>query len=108
MKLSDLAATLSCELRGDGDLEITAVAGMEHASPSDLTFLSNPKYAPLIKRTRAAAVLVRNPIEGLRAAQLISPNPYLDFARAVALFYQPPRLEPGIHPMASVAASAHI
>jgi UDP-3-O-[3-hydroxymyristoyl] glucosamine N-acyltransferase len=108
MKLSDLAATLSCELRGDGDLEITAVAGMEQAGSSDLTFLSNPKYAPLVKHTRAAAILVRQPIEGLHAAQLISSNPYYDFARALSLFYQPPRLAPGIHPMASVAPSARI
>jgi UDP-3-O-[3-hydroxymyristoyl] glucosamine N-acyltransferase len=41
-------------------------------------------------------------------AQLLSPNPYLDFARAVALFYQAPRPPAGIHPTAAVAASARI
>jgi UDP-3-O-[3-hydroxymyristoyl] glucosamine N-acyltransferase len=39
---------------------------------------------------------------------LISTNPYLDFARALALFYQAPRPKPGIHPLACVAASASI
>jgi UDP-3-O-[3-hydroxymyristoyl] glucosamine N-acyltransferase len=41
-------------------------------------------------------------------ASLVSKNPYLDFARALEMFYQPPRPCPGIHPMASVAASAEI
>jgi len=106
MKLSDLAQALGCELQGDGSLEITGVAGMEHANSSELTFLANPKYAPRVKNTRAAAVLVSAAIDGLSAAQLISSNPYLDFARALALFYQPPRPAPGVHPLACVATSA--
>jgi UDP-3-O-[3-hydroxymyristoyl] glucosamine N-acyltransferase len=108
MKLSELAAALGCELRGDGALEISGVAGMEHAGPSDLTFLANPKYAHRVKHTRAGAVLVSQLIDNLSAAQLISANPYLDFARALALYYQPPRPEAGIHPLASIAASARI
>jgi UDP-3-O-[3-hydroxymyristoyl] glucosamine N-acyltransferase len=108
MKLSDLAATLACELRGDGGLEISGVAGMEQAGPSEITFLANPKYAPKVKHTRAGAVLVSQPMESLTAAQLISTNPYLDFARALALFYQPPVPRPGIHAMASVASTARI
>jgi UDP-3-O-[3-hydroxymyristoyl] glucosamine N-acyltransferase len=39
---------------------------------------------------------------------LISENPYLDFARALALFYQAPVPAAGIHPLAFVAASAQI
>src|SRR6266404_7459915 len=108
MILSHLAATLGCELYGDGALEITGVAGMEHAGPAELTFLANPKYAHKVKHTRAGAVLVSQRIDGLAAAQLLSSNPYLDFARALALFYQPPRPAPGIHPMASIAPSARI
>ena len=84
-------------------LEITGVAGMEQAGPSELTFLANPKYAHKVKHTRAGAVLVAAPVDGLAAAQLISTNPYLDFARALAMFYQPPRPAPGIHPPACVA-----
>jgi len=108
MKLSDLAGALGCQLKGDGGIEITGVAGVEHAHSTQLTFLANPKYAHKVKQTRAAAVLVSEPIEGLAAAQLISTNPYLDFARALALFYQPPRPRPCIHVTASIAASARI
>jgi UDP-3-O-[3-hydroxymyristoyl] glucosamine N-acyltransferase len=38
----------------------------------------------------------------------VSANPYLDFARALELFYQPPRPAAGIHPSAAIAASARI
>ena len=108
MKLSELAAALGCELKGSGSLDITGVAGMEHAASSELTFLANPKYAPRLKHTRAGAVLVANTVEGLAAAQLISANPYHDFARALAMFYQPPRPKPGIHNQAFVDPSAAV
>jgi UDP-3-O-[3-hydroxymyristoyl] glucosamine N-acyltransferase len=61
-----------------------------------------------VKQCRAAAILVSQPIAGLAIRCLISENPYLDFARALALFYQPPRPAPGIHPLACVAESAVI
>ena len=106
MKLRNIADALGCRLEGDGELEISGVSGMEHAGPEHLTFLANPKYAPKVKHTRAGAILVSEEIEGLGIAFLVSDNPYLDFARALALFYQPPRPAPGIHPLAWVAPSA--
>jgi len=108
MKLSKIAATLGCELIGDPAIEITGVAGMEQAAAGELTFLANPKYAPKAKVTRASAILVNNGVRDLPIASLISTNPYLDFARALELFYQPPKPRPGIHPLASVAATASI
>src|ERR1700761_7794393 len=106
MKLSQIAQSLGCELHGDGDLELSGVAGMEHAGPSQLTFLATPKYAHKVRNTRAAAILSSQPHEGI--ATLVSSNPYLDFARALALFYQPPKPAPGIHPLASIATTARV
>jgi UDP-3-O-[3-hydroxymyristoyl] glucosamine N-acyltransferase len=108
MNLSDLAAKLGCELRGDGSISITGVAGMEHAGASEITFLANPKYAPKVKHTHAGAILVKAFIEDISPAQLVSSNPYLDYARAVELFYQPPKPAAGIHHLASIAPSATI
>ena len=108
MRLRDIAARLGCELSGDGDIEITGVAGMEHAGPSELTFLANPKYTHKVKHTRAGAILVSEPLRDSPMAYLISRNPYLDFARALELFYQPPRPAPGIHPLAFVEETAAI
>lgn len=108
MTLGELAAALGCELHGDAAIEITGVAGMEQAAAGQLTFLANPKYAHKVKNTRASAILVTQPLEGLALASVVSQNPYLDFARALELFYTPPRPEPGIHPLACIADSASI
>lgn len=108
MKLREIAEKLGCNLHGDGQIEITAVAGMEHATPGTLTFLANPKYAPKARHTRASAILAAQPLGDLPIACLVSSNPYLDFARALALFYQPPRPAPGIHTLAFIAPSATI
>ncbi|MBY0504169.1 MAG: UDP-3-O-(3-hydroxymyristoyl)glucosamine N-acyltransferase [Bryobacteraceae bacterium] len=106
MTLSEIAAALGAELRGPGELEIAGVAPLEQAGPGHLTFLSNPKYAPKVKGTRAAAIIAAAPMDELPT--LVSPNPYLDFARALSLFYQAPRPAPGIHPLAFVAETAQV
>ncbi len=108
IRLGDLATRLGCELHGDPELEITGVAGVERAGPTELTFLANPKYAPKVRDTRAGAVLVKQALAQTQPASLVSANPYHDFARALALFYQPPRAKPGIHPQSSVAPTARI
>jgi UDP-3-O-[3-hydroxymyristoyl] glucosamine N-acyltransferase len=109
MKLRDIAAALGCEIHAHaGDIEISGVAGMEQAAQDQLTFLANPKYAHKVKQTRAGAILVTKPMDEIAPAQLISTNPYLDFARALELFYRPPRPAAGIHATASIAPSARI
>ncbi|MDE3165880.1 MAG: UDP-3-O-(3-hydroxymyristoyl)glucosamine N-acyltransferase [Acidobacteriota bacterium] len=105
-KLREIAGALGCRLEGDGELEIRGVAGMEQAGPDQLTFLANPKYAPKVKHTRAGAILVSEGVRGIEIPCLVSDNPYLDFARALELFYRPPRPAPGIHPLACVASTA--
>src|SRR5580692_622966 len=106
MQLGEIAGLLGCRVEGDAAIEISGVAGMEHACAGQLTFLANPKYAPKVKHTQASAILVSAPVEGI--ACLISENPYLDFARALALFYQPPQPPQGIHILAYVAPTAEI
>ena len=108
MKVREIADALGCKLVGDPEIEISGVAGMEHAAPSHLTFLANPKYAHKVKHTRAGAILVNEPVRDHPIASLVSDSPYLDFARALELFYQPPKPASGVHPMASIAPTAVI
>src|SRR6185295_11717566 len=99
---------LGCTLVGDPEIEITGVAGLEQAGPSELTFLANPKYGPKAKLTKAGAILVQQALAGTSVSYLISSNPYLDFARTLEFFYQPPRPDPGIHATAVIAPTACI
>jgi UDP-3-O-[3-hydroxymyristoyl] glucosamine N-acyltransferase len=108
MKLGELATKLGAELRGDAELEITGVKGIEEAGPAEVTFVANPKYAALARKTRAAAVLVEPEFPEIEAATLRLKNPYLAFSRALGFFYQPPAYAPGIHPMAVIDATAVI
>ena len=66
MKLGDIASVLQCRLDGDPEVEISGVAGLQDAGAGELTFLSNPRYAPLVTQTRASALSADRPIEGVR------------------------------------------
>lgn len=108
MKLGEIAERLGCKLEGDPAIEITAVVGLEDAGKGHLTFLSNPRYRAAAASTKASAILAAPDAGQLPVAVLRSQNPYLDFARALAFFHEPPRYAPGIHPTASIAATALI
>ena len=105
VKLSELAAKLGCELRGDGEVEIRGVAGLDEAGPGDLSFLANPRYAEKLALTRAGGVVVAAGDATTRPA-LVSDNPYLAFSRAVALVRPLKHPAPGVHPSAQVDATA--
>jgi UDP-3-O-[3-hydroxymyristoyl] glucosamine N-acyltransferase len=108
MKLGELAMRLGAELRGDADVEVTGVKGIEVAGPSEITFVANPRYTSLARTTGAAAVLVEPEFPAIPTPTLRLKNPYLAFSRALALFYQPPSYAPGIHPAAVIDPSAEI
>ena len=119
MKLREIASKLGCVLKAPGpdgaasenagEKEIRGVAGLEMAGPDEIAFLANSKYAPKVRETRAGAIIVNEKFfQHLKGDAplpcLISANPYLDFARAVGLFYQAPRPAAGIHATAAIAA----
>ena len=106
MKLGEIAEKLGCELQGSAEIEICGVAGIEEAGEDELTFVSNPKYLGQIKSTQAGAIILSQKAPPTPVPTLVSENPYLSFARAIELFYQPPDPIPGIHPAATVADTA--
>ena len=108
MKLGELARRLDAELRGNPDVEVTGVKGIEEAGACEVTFVANPKYAGLARKTKAAAVLVEPEFPEIDTATLRLKNPYHAFARALGMFYHPPVYAPGIHPTAVVDSTAEI
>jgi UDP-3-O-[3-hydroxymyristoyl] glucosamine N-acyltransferase len=108
MKLGELAKKLGAELRGDAELEVTGVTGIEDAGPTEITFVANPKYGGLARTTKAAAVLVEPEFPEIQTATLRIINPYHAFSRTLGFFYQPPAYAPGIHPTAVIDPTAII
>ena len=110
MKLSELASKTGVRVEGNGDVEVSGAAGLDEAEQGHVTFLSNPRYTPRVKTTRASAIYVgedtvvdRNDIALLRAK-----DPYLAYTRALILFYPEPQDEPFIHPSAVIDGTARV
>jgi UDP-3-O-[3-hydroxymyristoyl] glucosamine N-acyltransferase len=70
MKLGELATRLGAELRGDAQVEVTGVKGIEEAGPTEITFVANPRYAGLARTTNAAAVVVEPEFPEITTATL--------------------------------------
>ena len=108
MKLKELAVRLDCRLEGDGDRDVTRVMGIEDAGPGDVTFFANSRYAAALRSTAATAVILSDDAGPAPCATLRTKNPYLAFARAVALFAEDWRPAPGVHRLALVESSASV
>jgi len=111
MKLVELVDAIGGNLDGDGELEITGIAGLADAGPGDLSFLANPKYAAMLAGTEATAVVTGRGWEGSAPCALVRvANPDKGMALAAGLLDPPtdPAPEPGIHATALVAGDAEI
>lgn len=96
---------------GGGDLLLHGVAPLQAAGPLEVSFLDNRRYAAALRTTRAGAVIVHPDLvsqvpEG--TAAVVTPEPYLGWARVAALFHPLPPTRPGIHPSAVVEEGAVI
>ena len=97
---------------GAGDTVISRIDTLENAGPGALAFLANPKYRAQLATTRAAAVIMAPPAADGPAAVILTPQPYLYYARVAQWLNPLPEPEPGVHPSAvvegEVAATASI
>jgi len=111
MTLRELADALRCRLEGDAAVEIVRVAGIDQAQRGDVTFVDNPRYVPRLASTNASAVIVSEDVAipaGSRFAVLRSKQPYVDFARAVALFLPSSAPAKGVDRLSAIAHDATI
>jgi UDP-3-O-[3-hydroxymyristoyl] glucosamine N-acyltransferase len=108
--VSELAAALGLEYRGDGAIEINGLAPLIDAGSGHLTFMAQAKYRPALRDTQASAVIVSEQFaaECSAPALLISSQPYVSYAQASRWFDPAPKPVVGIHPSAVVPASAII
>ena len=107
--LGELARTLDGQVVGDSSIILKNVAGIREARAGDLTFLANERYAPYVGETLASAILIREARADVAVNQLVHPDPYLAYLKAVEIFRGDPVRPPaGIHPTAVVDASARV
>jgi UDP-3-O-[3-hydroxymyristoyl] glucosamine N-acyltransferase len=106
--LQQLAEAVGAELRGDPDLQINRVYPIDQAEQGDITFVANPKYLSKLKDCKASAVIVAPGVELPGANLLITPNPYLAFAKVLTFLEGSHEGGKGVMPGAHVAESAQL
>ena len=115
----ELAGQLGGELTGDPALRIDRISPLDSAGPSTISFLANPRYAAQLASSNAGCVIVAPALRDAvaqRAAAILTPDPYLYFARLTQWWAARtrPAVQAGVHasavvdPGARVAASATI
>ncbi|MEO8204958.1 MAG: UDP-3-O-(3-hydroxymyristoyl)glucosamine N-acyltransferase [Chthoniobacterales bacterium] len=111
MRLVDIAELTQGELcKGTPELKITGVAAVSEATAGDITFFSNPRYLPALRRSKAGAVFVpRDFSEDVPAALIKVDSPSAAFVMAVK-YFAPPTIvfEKGVHPTAIIGAGVEL
>jgi len=111
--LHEIAAALGGDLLGDGTLRVARIGPLESADGETIAFLANPRYASQLGTTQAACVIVAPgsaEAAAARGAAIVTPDPYLYFARLSQWWAARVRpLAPArVHPSAVVAPDAQI
>jgi len=105
--LKELAELVGGEIVGDAGVVITGVSGIKEARDGDITFLANPKYFPLLDKTRASAVITGRDIQSSSKPIIRTDNPSLAFVKIVTSLVPSEVNHPkGIHPTAIVGKKA--
>jgi UDP-3-O-[3-hydroxymyristoyl] glucosamine N-acyltransferase len=111
--LGNIVDTLGGTLHGNRQLEISGLASLLTATPTDLSFLSHPKYQSQLAQSQAACVIVAPAFEApakARGACIVTPEPYHYFARLTQLWKKNRDASngPPIHPSAVVDPQAWV
>jgi UDP-3-O-[3-hydroxymyristoyl] glucosamine N-acyltransferase len=109
---AELAERLGGSLRNcPGDRAITEVRPLEDAQGHALSFLANPKYRAKALESPAGVILVDPKSDLADRPQLVMPNPYWGFARAIGWLHPEPAAEwsaEPVHPTAQVGPGCRI
>ena len=106
LSLGELVGRLGGELVGDPTVVVRQIASLEAAKPGELTFLSNPRLGAALATSQASAFILSPKAAGLsERPRILTPDPYLYFARAAQLFNPLRRPAAGVHASAVVASS---
>ncbi|MFA6118830.1 MAG: UDP-3-O-(3-hydroxymyristoyl)glucosamine N-acyltransferase [Parachlamydiales bacterium] len=85
--LKKLAELTSSQLIGDENFEISGVNTLEDATSLQASFLANPRYLELMKKSKAGVICLDNTIQiESDKNYLISENPSLAFQKIVQFF----------------------
>ena len=113
--LGEVAEIVGGRIVGSAEVILSGIRTLEDAGPTDLSFLSNPKYASQVADSQAGAILIAEVPEGATGSFLVVDDPYKSLAMLLSVFYDTERHAPAgidasaiVHPQARVDPSASI
>ncbi len=110
MKVKEIADFLKAKVKGNGDIEITGLSSIEKASFSDLTFLSNKKYAKFLSTTKAGCILIGEDVDisGYNKTFIVCKDAYLCFAKVAQMLFGDMEKIAGVSNKASIDKEAFV
>ncbi|HLP88867.1 MAG TPA: UDP-3-O-(3-hydroxymyristoyl)glucosamine N-acyltransferase [Nostocaceae cyanobacterium] len=113
-QLGDLVIEHSLTTHPNQDPEISEVTAIDESKSGTISYIDGGKFSALLETTEASAVILPNEEKFTSKATdrgmawLTTSYPRLVFAKTIALFYQPYRPEPEIHPSAIIHPSVKL
>jgi len=109
LTIRDVADLLDAEICGDADGQITSVAALDSAGPTDLTFAVNQRYAARLCESRAAAAVVSERLADAPMPLLVVDNVDAAVAKVLAALAWEQKCRPeGIDPSAGISPQAEL
>ena len=110
-RLAAIADAAGAFVSTNQDRLFHGVAPLQVAGSEQVSFLDNRRYAPLLDQTRAGAVIVHPNMQARvpkGTIAIVTPEPYVAWARIAAMFHPAPVVSPGIHSSAAIDNSAAV
>src|SRR4051794_18610981 len=104
IQIAELVERLGGTLKGDGQICLSGIVGLEAATSEHITFLSDSKLRAQAQCTLAGALILSaaddKVLTAYQGARIITKNPYAYYAKTAQLFaaQQASPITPGIHP----------
>ena len=113
VRSGELVAQLGGELLGDAAVVLRGIAPLDTASPTDISFVTGPRYLTQLQQSAAGCVIagptMREAVAG-RPCAILCADPYLYYARLTQWWAARtrPAAATGVHPSAVIEAGAQI
>jgi UDP-3-O-[3-hydroxymyristoyl] glucosamine N-acyltransferase len=108
---ASIAALVSGQLVGDREAVVSAIAPLDRAGPTDLSFLAAERYAPQFAESRVGVVLIAPELAnaaGPARTRIVVAKPHEALLRVLPQLYREPIAEAGVHASARLGRGARV